>query len=165
MTLVIMVIDVMACSQVNMILLNILRLIVNMKAGVFNMRVNDRGGFNVVLRNRKYDTYLTGYNTFAPEWCMHPDDARSGDDEQEMLDIVADFGLLNDDGSLPDDYQLVRVPWLDDEYADDDRFYTELEEYDIPAIEKFIFGNRDMNSINEPDPEPSDNGFSFGMRK
>lgn len=155
----------------NMILLNVLRLIVNMKAGVFNMRVNDRGGFNVVLRNRKYDTYLAGYNTFVPEWVMNPENARSGDDEQEMLDIIAEFGLLNDDGSLPDDYQLVRIPWLDDEYADDDRFYTELEEYDIPAIEKFIFGNRSINSINEPDPEPDDDtpdaytGMTFGMRK
>lgn len=134
------------------------------------MQINERGGFDVVIRNNSTGKYLGGFNIYEPEWYSNPLEARSGDDEDEMLDVALLYGFIDENtGDLSKDYSLVRIPWLDDDYAMDNRFYDANDDFDMKAATKFIFGNRDIYSVNEPDPDEDDEvppeyaGVNVGM--
>lgn len=122
------------------------------------MRVNRRGGYDVILRNDDLGAYLGGVSADnleamlpIPEWIKDPFLARTADDEDEMLEIALQYDLIGDDGFLIPGYRLERIPWLSDEYLDDDRFYDEAGDYNLPVINKFLFGDHDIYDIN-PNP-------------
>lgn len=122
------------------------------------MRVNKRGGYDVVLRNEDLGAYLGGVDADSmeafipiPEWLKDPFLARAEYDEDDMLEVALKYDLIGDDGFLIPGYRLERIPWLSDDYLDDSRFYDEAGDYDIPAMTRFIFGDHDIYDVN-PNP-------------
>lgn len=122
------------------------------------MRVNRRGGYDVVLKNEDLGAYLGGVDAGSleafvpiPEWLKDPFLARAEDDEDDMLEVALKYDLIGDDGFLIPGYHLERIPWLSDEWLDDDRFYDDAGDYDIQSMERFVFGNHDIYDVN-PNP-------------
>lgn len=105
------------------------------------MRVNDRGGYDVLIRDGR-GRYLAGSNVDDPEWVADEDNARAGDDDEEAMETAAMYGLTDDDGNLREDYGLVRIPWVNPDLELDERFIDpETGDKKADAIRTYVFGD------------------------
>lgn len=108
------------------------------------MRVNDRGGYDVLLRNKE-GRYLAGNDIDDPIWVIDQDAARAEDTDTGMCMLAVMYGFADANGSLLDGYDIERVPWVNPEMELDDRFYDKnTDEFNLDAIKKYVFGDGDI---------------------
>lgn len=77
------------------------------------MQVNERGGYDYTIKDVQTGQYLAGLDAFKPEWVLNPTSARAAETEDEILDIAALYGFLDDDGNLKPEFVVETVPWLE----------------------------------------------------
>lgn len=104
------------------------------------MRVNERGGYDVVIRRKSDGRYLGGFDTEDPRWFSYPDEAKGHDSDYEALIDAASMGFTDDDAELLPEYELERVPWANEDLMLGDRFYDADENIDYKAIMEYVFG-------------------------
>lgn len=108
------------------------------------MRVNDRGGYDVLLRNKE-GRYLAGNDIDDPIWVVDQDAARAEDTDAGMSMLAVMYGFADANGSLLDGYDIERVPWVNPDMELDERFYDKnTDEFNLDAIKKYVFGDGDI---------------------
>lgn len=105
------------------------------------MRVNDRGGYDVLIHDAK-GRYLAGSNVDDPIWVVDEDNARAGDDDEEAMDTAAMYGLTDDEGNLKEGYGLTRMPWVNPDLELDEKFIDpDTGDKKADAIRAYVFGD------------------------
>lgn len=122
------------------------------------MRVNERGGYDVLLRN-KDGRYLAGNDIDDPIWVSDQDAARAEDTDVSMRTVAMMYGFADENGTFEDGYELERIPWVNPDLELDDRFYDEENDmFNFDAIKEYVFGDADIS----PSPVVS---YTLGKRE
>lgn len=122
------------------------------------MRVNERGGYDVLLRN-KGGRYLAGNDIDDPIWVSDQDAARAEDTDVSMRTVAMMYGFADENGKFEDGYELERIPWVNPDLELDDRFYDEENDiFNFDAIKEYVFGEGDI----APSPVVS---YTLGKRE
>ena len=103
------------------------------------MRINDRGGYDVVLSRTSDGLFLSGDDIDDPQWVDDVDLARSAQSDDDMLSTAAMYGFVDDNGILHNDVVMQHVAWVNPDIELDERFYDEdndIVKYD--AIEDYV---------------------------
>lgn len=89
------------------------------------MRVNARGGYDVILKRVADNRYLKGDDIGIIDWTRDKANAYSTDTDDDMLDEASLRGIVAVDGELPPEYVLEHLPWVNPDLETDPRFYDE----------------------------------------
>ena len=103
------------------------------------MRVNDRGGYDVVIRRENDGQYLGGYNEADPQWTTDPDLARSEETDEDMVTTAEAYGLADSD-HLINGYALQHIPWANPDVMTDANYYDDDGNVNYDAVRHYVQG-------------------------
>lgn len=123
------------------------------------MFCNSRGGVDFVIVKKSDNSFLEGTSDSNVIWGYDKFQARTFDNMDKLLDYAAVYHLTNEAcDALLDDYKALRVPFLSEEHALEDRFYDEdgfITAEKERDIIHFVFGDNvnDVDTIELPEDD------------